>query len=172
MPVRQIRKNVLKHKHSRKSRTHKSRLHKSRTHKSRKYLNKQKQTKHRGGSTGMPPAYYGACNAGYYASGSPKLSPASKQNPVSRGVLSSSGSMAGPNMYPMMGGEHTPHHTMRSIKKTKKAKSQYKRNTRSKHRMRGGNIDDEDDEDDDDEDDKDDDDDDNDDDNDDDDDDE
>ena len=148
MPVRQIRKNMLKHKHSRKSRTHKSRLHKSRTHKSRthksrKYLNKQKQTKHRGGSTGMPPAYYGAGNAGYYASGSPKLSPASKQNPVSRGVLSSSGAMAGPNMYPMMGGEHTPQHTMRSIKKTKKAKSQYKRNTRRNHRMRGGNIDDE-----------------------------
>jgi len=115
MPIRQIRKNMQK-------------LSKQmRSNKTRKYSNKQ--TKHRGGSTGMPPSYYGNGNSGYYAPGSSELlhSSCSKQNAVSQGILSQSGAMAGPNLYPMMGGK--------THKKNNKHNNNHSNhNKRSKHR--------------------------------------
>ena len=54
----------------------------------------------KGGNNGryaMPPSYYGNGNNGYHLSNSSALTPCSKQNAVSQGVLSASGALAGPN---------------------------------------------------------------------------
>ena len=129
MPVRQIRKNIQK------------RSKQMRSNKTRKYTNKQ--INHRGGSTGMPPSYYGNGNSGYYAAGSPELSPAcmmSKQNAVSRGVLSQSGSMAGPNLYPMMGGKaYQKQKHSKSHNKSKSRKYKTKQN-KTKQYLTGSYI--------------------------------
>ena len=61
----------------------------------------------RGGDDGryvMPPSYYGNGTSGYYAPGSPELSPSADQVSVSRGTVWAGGQYAGPNLYPMQGG--------------------------------------------------------------------
>ena len=93
MPVRQIRKNPKNHKH-------KSRKSHSRKSHSRNPMQK-------GGDVGryvLPPAYFGNGTSGYYADGSSALNSCGKQHAVSQGVISANGKLAGPNLYPMMGG--------------------------------------------------------------------
>lgn len=90
MPLRQIRK----HKNS-KSKSH------SRSHKT----NRKHQ---RGGDPGrvaLPMAYFSKNNtAGYYADGSDALQGCGRQHAVSQGVVWPGGNMAGPNLYPQLGG--------------------------------------------------------------------
>jgi hypothetical protein len=88
MPMRQIRK------------------HKSKS-RSRKHFTSNSKLVQRGGDDGryvLPPAYFGKGMNGYYADGSSALNSCSKQHAVSHGVISANGKMAGPNLYPMMGG--------------------------------------------------------------------
>ena len=91
MPMRQIRK------HPKKS------LNRTTPHKQRNNSN----VVQRGGDDGrfvLPPAYFGKGMQGYYADGSSALNSCSKQHAVSQGVISANGKWAGPNLYPMMGG--------------------------------------------------------------------
>ena len=58
-------------------------------------------------TTGLPAAYHNGTPGGlkgYYESGSSELNPSGKNLPVSQGTLWSSGSMAGPNLFPTSGG--------------------------------------------------------------------
>jgi len=99
MPARQIRKHPKQ-----KSNTHKSR---SRKHYSSSSSNSNSKVVQRGGDDGryvLPPAYFGKGMQGYYADGSSELSSCGKQHAVSHGVISADGKWAGPNLYPMMGG--------------------------------------------------------------------
>lgn len=57
-----------------------------------------------GGRVALPPAYYGNGLDGYYAPGSKELFD-DKQLAVSQGSIWSSGNMAGPNLFPMKGGD-------------------------------------------------------------------
>lgn len=87
MPARQIRKNPKQKSHGHKSHS--------------------RNPMQKGGDVGryvLPPAYFGNGTSGYYADGSSALNSCGKQNAVSRGVISANGKMAGPNLYPMMGG--------------------------------------------------------------------
>lgn len=43
--------------------------------------------------------------SGYHADGSSALNSCGKQHAVSQGTISSNGQWAGPNLYPMMGGD-------------------------------------------------------------------
>jgi len=67
-----------------------------------------KKEAQRGGNNGryvMPQTYFGNGSNGYYPSGSLDLNSSSNQHAVSQGVLSRNGKFAGPNLYPMLGGE-------------------------------------------------------------------
>ena len=92
MPLRQIRK-------------HKNSKSKSNSHSRSRKTNSKYQ---RGGDPGrvaLPMAYFSKNNtAGYYADGSSALNSCGKQHAVSQGVISANGKLAGPNLYPMMGG--------------------------------------------------------------------
>jgi hypothetical protein len=104
MPFRQIRKNSKSKSHRRNS--------------------KRNQ---RGGDPGriaLPPAYWGQGTRGYLADGSQGLSSCDRQHAVSQGVISPDGKWAGPNLYPMLGGN--------------KSRRTQKRNNRSKSHQRGG----------------------------------
>lgn len=73
---------------------------------SRKQSRKNKVIQ-RGGDTGhfvLPPSYFGKGMNGYYADGSNELKGNSRQHAVSRGSVSADGKWAGPNLYPLMGG--------------------------------------------------------------------
>ena len=56
------------------------------------------------GSIGFPPSYFGNGLNGYFASGSKQLNSVGKQSAVSQGTISKDGTYAGPNLYPMKGG--------------------------------------------------------------------
>lgn len=56
-----------------------------------------------GGRVALPPSYYGKGLDGYYASGSPELNSSGKQLAVSQGTIV--GNYAGPNLFPMSGGD-------------------------------------------------------------------
>ena len=61
----------------------------------------------RGGNAGryvLPPSYFGNNPDGYYAEGSPELLTGGKQHAVSQGTISADGLTAGPNLFPMKGG--------------------------------------------------------------------
>lgn len=88
MPARVIRKKSKKTRSVRKSRT-------------------QKRHSMHGGDPGrlaLPASYFGG-NMDRYVDGSSKLASCSKQMAVSQGVIHSDGRWAGPNLYPMMGGD-------------------------------------------------------------------
>ena len=109
----------------------------------------------KGGNNGryaMPPSYYGNGNNGYHLSNSSALTPCSKQNAVSQGVLSASGALAGPNLFPMMGGNDKNKLNTNSISNIMKGGFTHD----DKHNFDVGAIDDDEDEDDEDEDDEDD----------------
>ena len=105
---------------------------KSKSHKSRKTRKSMK-----GGDVGrfgMPPAFYGNGTKGYFESGSSELNSNGKQHAVSQGTISADGLTAGPNLFPMKGGNC-------GCKKQKKSKnSKSNKNSKSfsksrKHRM-------------------------------------
>lgn len=82
------------------------RKHPNKKSRSRKNYSNSKVVQH-GGDDGrfvLPPAYFGKGMQGYYADGSSELSSCGKQHAVSHGVISTDGKWAGPNLYPMMGG--------------------------------------------------------------------
>jgi hypothetical protein len=123
MPMRKMRKNFNKRV------SHKSNV------------NKLTKTNLRGGNNGryvMPQSYFGNGSNGYFPSGSSALNSSSNQHAVSQGVLSSNGKFAGPNLYPMPGGERSCS-DKRNMKQT---------NNSNNSRMHGGyNKDDSEDED-------------------------
>ena len=76
---------------------------------SKSYKNKSKTLKRlmRGGDDGryvLPPAYFGKGTNGYYADGSSELKSGGNQHAVSQGTIWGNGKFAGPNLYPMLGG--------------------------------------------------------------------
>lgn len=74
----------------------------------RKQQSHKKYKHQRGGDTGryvLPPAYFGKGTSGYYPDGSTELKTHGAQHAVSHGVISSDGKWAGPNLFPMMGGD-------------------------------------------------------------------
>ena len=125
MPMRKMRKNFNKRA------SHKSNVNKL-----------TKTNLQRGGNNGryvMPQSYFGNGSNGYFPSGSSALNSSSNQHAVSQGVLSSTGKFAGPNLYPMPGGERSCS-DKRNMKQT---------NNSNNSRMHGGyNKDDSEDEDD------------------------
>ena len=56
------------------------------------------------GLINLPQSYFGKGTSGYYASGSPELKGSESQVAVSAGSVWSNCKMAGPNLYPMLGG--------------------------------------------------------------------
>jgi len=89
---------------------------------------KSKSSVLKGGDAGrfvMPPAYYGKGTEGYYGSGSPELNSTGKQHAVSQGTISENGQFAGPNLFPMKGGN-----CKRKSKKNKSSKNQIKNKKR------------------------------------------
>jgi hypothetical protein len=102
---------------------------KSKSHKSRKTRKTRKSMK--GGDVGrfgMPPAFYGNGTKGYFESGSSELNSNSKQHAVSQGTISADGLTAGPNLFPMKGGNC-------GCKKQKKSKNSKSFSKSRKHRM-------------------------------------
>ena len=96
-------KKLSKRKSSKSSKSRKSKAL------SKSYRNKGKTSKRlmRGGDDGryvLPPAYFGKGTNGYYANGSPELQSKGNQHAVSQGTISGNGLFAGPNLYPMLGG--------------------------------------------------------------------
>jgi len=57
-----------------------------------------------GGRVPLPPSYFNNTLDGYFAPGSPELNPTGKQYAVSQGTIWSGGEYAGPNLFPMKGG--------------------------------------------------------------------
>lgn len=83
-------------------------IRKNPKHKSRGRKSHSRNPVQKGGDDGryvLPPAYFGNGTRGYYADGASELNSCGKQRAVSQGVISASGNMAGPNLYPMMGGD-------------------------------------------------------------------
>lgn len=79
----------------------------------------------RGGDAGryvMPPSYFGNGTAGYYAPGSPELAGSANQVSVSQGTVWKGGQYAGPNLYPMQGGDCGCSSKRNYKKKTRKMK--------------------------------------------------
>lgn len=56
------------------------------------------------GLINLPQSYFGKGTSGYYAPGSPELKGSESQVAVSAGSVWSNCKMAGPNLYPMLGG--------------------------------------------------------------------
>jgi len=110
-----------------------------------KKLNKSRKNKKscvmRGGderTTGMAGAYFTNNLSGYYQSGSKALEPTGKQSAVSRGTISSDSKWAGPNLYPMKGGncgcnKRLKRKTMKNSKRKNKSNSKSKRKTDCKY---------------------------------------
>ena len=95
--------------------------------KSSKSSKKSKSSVLKGGDAGrfvMPPAYYGKGTEGYYGSGSPELNSSGKQHAVSQGTISENGQFAGPNLFPMKGGNCG---CKRKSKKSKSRKNKKKK---------------------------------------------
>ena len=98
--AKQYRKLSSKSSKSRKNKTHSK--SKQNNRRARRSLNNMK-----GGDDGrfaMPPSYFGNGTSGYYAAGSPELFQDNKQFSVSQGTVWEGGQYAGPNLYPMQGG--------------------------------------------------------------------
>ena len=72
-----------------------------------------------GGRVALPPSYYGNGTEGYFPGGSSELNSVGKQLAVSQGTIWGNGTMAGPNLYPMKGGNS-------GCKKQRKSKSKSK----------------------------------------------
>ena len=98
--VKQHRK--LSSKSSKSKSKPKSKKNSKSNHRGRRSLKVMK-----GGDDGryvMPPSYFGNGTSGYYAAGSPELIQDNKQVSVSQGSVWEGGQYAGPNLYPMQGG--------------------------------------------------------------------
>ena len=113
------------------------RVHKSKNHKRSKTVNKNTRKRNiksksnsshsrsrnmRGGDDGryvLAPSYFGKGTSGYYADGASELKTHGNQFSVSQGTISSNGQMAGPNTYPMVGGECGCKRQKQNIKKSK-----------------------------------------------------
>jgi hypothetical protein len=93
--VKQYKKRSMSNKKSKSNKSHKS-------HKSRKSYKSMKGGDD--GRFGMPPAFYGNGTKGYFESGSSELNSNGKQHAVSQGTISADGFTAGPNLFPMKGG--------------------------------------------------------------------
>ena len=79
----------------------------------------------RGGDAGryvMPPSYFGDVPTGYYAPGAPELAGSANQVSVSQGTVWKGGQYAGPNLYPMQGGDCGCSSKRNYKKKTRKMK--------------------------------------------------
>lgn len=72
-----------------------------------------------GGRVALPPSYYGNGTEGYFPGGSSELNSVGKQLAVSQGTISENGTMAGPNLFPMKGGDCG----CKKQRKSKKSKS-------------------------------------------------
>lgn len=96
---------ALKH-HKKSSRRVKSRKGSRKGSRKTRKTTKRKRLMRGGdmGAYGFPPSYYGKGLSGYYAPGSPELKGGESQVAVSAGSVWSNCKMAGPNLYPMLGG--------------------------------------------------------------------
>ena len=91
-------------------------------------------------TTGMAQAYYTNNLSGYFAPGSNELNATGKQLAVSQGTVWPNGSMAGPNLYPMNGGncgcnKQRKRKSMKSMKSNRsKNKNKTKKNRSKKQK--------------------------------------
>jgi hypothetical protein len=74
------------------------------------------------GIINLPQSYFGKGTSGYYAAGSPELAGSASQVAVSAGSVWSNCKLAGPNLYPMLGGGCGCGGAKRRSKKTKSNK--------------------------------------------------
>ena len=84
-----------------------------------------------GGRVALPPAYFGNSLEGYYAPGSAELNSTGKQLAVSQGTIWPTGSYAGPNLFPMKGGD-CGCKKQRKSKKNNKSRSSKRKNMNRK----------------------------------------
>lgn len=98
----------------------------SRSKKSKSKTNRRVSRKNmRGGDAGryvMPPNYFGDVPTGYHAPGAPELAGSANQVSVSQGMVWKGGQYAGPNLYPMQGGDCGCSSKRNYKKKTRKMK--------------------------------------------------
>ena len=98
----------------------------SKSKKSKSKTNRRVSRKNmRGGDAGryvMPPNYFGDVPTGYYAPGAPELAGSANQVSVSQGTVWKGGQYAGPNLYPMQGGDCGCSSKRNYKKKTRKMK--------------------------------------------------
>ena len=91
----------------------------------------------RGGDDGryvLPASYFGKGTVGYYEEGSPELASGGNQYAVSQGTVWENGKYAGPNLYPMTGGNCG----CKRKSKTHKRKLEKKNAKKSKKQQTGG----------------------------------
>ena len=105
----------------------------SRHNKNKNKTNKRslKHKSMKGGDDGryvLPMSYFDKGTSGYFATGSPELTPGANQYEVSHGTISKDGNSAGPDLYPMQGGRYKKHrsHKHRSHKRKRNSKSNKK----------------------------------------------
>jgi hypothetical protein len=98
----------------------------SKSKKSKSKTNRRVSRKNmRGGDAGryvMPPSYFGDVPTGYHAPGAPELAGSANQVSVSQGTVWKGGQYAGPNLYPMQGGDCGCSSKRNYKKKTRKMK--------------------------------------------------
>lgn len=98
----------------------------SRSKKSKSKTNRRVSRKNmRGGDAGryvMPPSYFGDVPTGYHAPGAPELAGSANQVSVSQGTVWKGDQYAGPNLYPMQGGDCGCSSKRNYKKKTRKMK--------------------------------------------------
>ena len=83
--------------------TNKTKKNKSKSRQMNKSKSMHKRMKG-GDLQGFPPSYFGNGLKGYFPSGSSQLNSVGKQLAVSQGTIWGNGTMAGPNLFPMKGG--------------------------------------------------------------------
>lgn len=91
---------------SRSKKFSKSKMQSRKNKQSRKTKSRSHSRSMSGGDPGrfaLPPSYYGKGNSGYYESSN--LPSNGKQKAVSQGTIWEGGKYAGPNLYPMLGGD-------------------------------------------------------------------
>jgi len=112
---------------------------KSRSSKSRSSKSKSRSSSSMkggdGGRVALPPSYYGNGTEGYFPGGSSELNSVGKQLAVSQGTIWGNGTMAGPNLYPMKGGNSACKKQRKSKNKNKSSKSCQMKNKKKKTKI-------------------------------------
>ena len=88
-----------------------------------------------GGRVALPPSYYGNGTEDYFPGGSSELNSVGKQLAVSQGTIWGNGTMAGPNLYPMKGGNSGCKKQRKSKNKNKSSKSCQMKNKKKKTKI-------------------------------------